>query len=461
MTPEKRSTRWQKWTSGSINRQIFGAAVLVGGLTVLVKIVTVSKELLVAWQFGTGEVLDAFFMALVVPAFLINTIAGSFNAALVPTYIQVLEREGKHAAQQLFANAMVLGLGLLGVLAIAIGGTAPIYLPWLASGFDDRTLHLTLQLLWTIAPFVVLGGVGAIWSAALNARERFAAAALIPTVTPILTVILLLCVPSWGVFALAVGLVGGACLELVCLGVALDRQGGFVRPSWQGWNEPLRQIAAQYSPIVAGSLLMCSTGLVDQSMTAMLSPGSVAALNYGNRVIALPLTLAVTALNTAVIPYVSKMSARQDWQGMRHLLNRYLKLIFAASIPLTLTLILASEPIVKLLFERGSFTAGDTRLVAQIQICYALQIPFYVAAVFIVKLINAMKVNQVLMWGSALNLLVNILGNYLFMNYWGVRGIALSTSCVLCVSFFYLFFFVNRQIHRLSHECDRSSTPCR
>jgi putative peptidoglycan lipid II flippase len=193
----------------------------------------------------------------------------------------------------------------------------------------------------------------------------------------------------------------------------------------------------------------------------MLSPGSVAALNYGNRVIALPLTLAVTALNTAVIPYVSKMSARQDWQGMRHLLNRYLKLIFAVSIPLTLTLILASEPIVQLLFERGSFTAGDTRLVAQIQICYALQIPFYVAAVFIVKLINAMKVNQILMWGSALNLLVNILGNYLFMNYWGVRGIALSTSCVLCVSFFYLFFFVNRQIHRLSHECDRSSTPSR
>jgi putative peptidoglycan lipid II flippase len=58
---------WQKFTSGSTNRQIFGAAVTVGIGTGFVKVASVGKELVVAWKFGTADDLDAFLIALVVP----------------------------------------------------------------------------------------------------------------------------------------------------------------------------------------------------------------------------------------------------------------------------------------------------------------------------------------------------------------------------------------------------------
>ncbi|MBD2614928.1 MAG: murein biosynthesis integral membrane protein MurJ [Nostoc sp. ZfuVER08] len=440
--------RWKKLTSGSINRQIFGAAMIVGLLTALVKVAAVAKELMVAQRFGTGDDIDAFFIALLIPAFIINVIAGSFNTALIPTYMQVQEQEGKKAAQKLLCGATTSGLALLGITTILMIVLAPFYLPRIAAGFSSQKLELTFHLLCAIAPFILLSGIIVIWGAVLNAGERFALAAFSPIITPTVTVVLLLTLKSWGIFALAAGLVCGAILEIILLGIALHRQGISWIPKWYGFDSNLRQVVSQYFPMIAGGLLMCSTNLVDQSMAAMLLPGSVAALNYGNKVIAFPMSLATTALSTAVIPYFSKMIAANNWIGTRRTLRRYIQIIFLTTILLSAFLFVFSETIVRILFQRGSFTADDTRLVAQIQNCFALQIPFHVAGILVVRLISAMQANHILMWASAYNLINNIVFNYLFLHYFGVAGIALSTALVSALAFLFLSYFADKNLKK-------------
>lgn len=437
---QKYLTLWNKLTSGSTNRKIFGAAITVGLGTALVKVASVAKELVVAWKFGTADELDAFLIALVVPFFITNIIASSFKAALIPTYIHVREQEGIDAAQKLFSGATTWSLGLLAIATIVMLVAAPLILPLIAGGFSSEKLDLTYKLLWTISPIILLSGVITIWGAVLNAGESFALVAIAPIITPALTILLLFGMNYWGVFNLALGLVCGQILEIIVVGIALQRQGVALLPQWYGFDTHLREVAGQYAPTIAAAFLMCSSGLVDQSMAAMLPSGSVAALNYGNRIISLPVTITNTALSTAVIPYFSKMVAREDWTNVRHTLKRYMGLIFAFSIPLTGLIILFSEPIVQILLQRGSFTANDARLVAQIQACYAFQIPFYIASILVVRLISAMRSNQILMWGSGGNLIINIGLNYLFMQWLGVPGIALSTSGVYLFSFLFLFF---------------------
>ena len=445
---EKVLNLWGKLTSGSVNRKILGAALTVAFMTATVKFVGIGKELVVAWKFGTGDDLDAFVIALLIPTLLMNVVAKSLKTALIPIYIRVREEEGKNVAQKLFSGAIAWSLVLLGITTAVILLSAPVYLPGIASGFDEEKLALTFKLLCAIAPYIILRGFIAIWEAVLNAGERFALAALTPIMIPGLTAVFILGFQSWGIFALAAGLVGGAILQILLLGVALKRQGIILLPKWYGFTNHLRQVIKQHSAIITGAFLMCSANLVDQSMAAMLPAGSVAALSYGNRIIALPLSLTTIALGTAVIPYFSKMVAQQDWINIRHTFGHYLKLIFAGTIPLMLLLIVGSELIVQLLFQRGSFTANDTQIVAQIQVFYALQIPFYVAAVFVVKLINSLGISYILAWGSGLNLIINITANYIFMNWIGVKGIALSTSCVYLVSFLFLVFFATRHLNK-------------
>lgn len=441
---------WKTLTSGSVNRQILGAALIVALGTALVKVGAGVKEIVVAWKFGTGDALDAFLIALVIPNFITVVVAGSFNAALIPTYIQVREKEGIKAAQRLFSGATIWGLGLLLITTILMLVTAPLYLPGIAAGFSAQKLDLTFKLLWAVAPWVLLTGMLSFLGAVLNAGERFVLAAISPIMTPAITIVFLLLANSWGVFALAAGLVCGTVIEIVILGVALHRQGISLLPKWYGFDTHLRQVASQFLPAMAGAFLMGSAGLVDQSMAAMLSPGSVAALNYGNKLIALPIGLVTTALSTAVIPYFSKMVASENWTGLRHTLKHYLQLIFLVTVPLTGLLIVFSEPIVHILFQRGSFTANDTHLVAQIQTCFALQIPFYIGNTLVVRLITSMQRNHILMWAAGCDLLINITLNYLFMQWIGIKGIALSTSCVYLFTFIFVLFFARKKMIKLS-----------
>ena len=437
---------WQKLTKGSINRQIFTAAFTVAFFAAGVKLAAIAKEITVAWRFGTNEQLDAFFIALIVPSFTINVIAESLNAALIPNYIRVRDREGIKAAHQLFASTTICSTVLLTSATCIVAGTAPLYLKAIASGFSPEQLDLTLKLLWSITPIILLSGIRTIWGAILNAGEKFALAAVAPIIIPGISILLLLLVPSWGVFALTIGLVVGTLLELILLGSVLQSQKIPLKPRWFGFNPHLRQVIGQYIPTAAGALLICSAMPIDQSMAAMLSPGNVAALNYGNRLIASPVSLMTTALGTAVIPYFSKMIATDNWRELQDTLRKYLALIFSLTIPLSIGLIIFSEPLVRLMFERGSFNAADTHIVATIQIFYALQIPFYIANILVVKLINSLNQNYILFWLSAANLTLNVGLNYFFIKKIGIQGIALSTSLVYIFSFAFAFIFISKKL---------------
>lgn len=441
---------WSNLTSGSVNRKIFGAAVTVALLTALVKVAYVLQELVVAWKFGTGDAPEAFLVAFMLPTFLVYVVAESFHLALVPTYIQLREQEGLKAAQRLVSSTMIWSLGILGITTVLMITTAPLYLPLIARGFSPEKLALTKHLLYILAPLVILKGVVVIGRAVLNAGERFIFAAISPVVTPVLAVIfLLLADKAWGIVPLAIGLIGGTVLEIILLAIALKKRGIGLHLKWYGFDPHMRQVASQYAPMLVGTFLMGSTTLVDQSMAAMLPSGSVAALNYGSKVVAFPLYLAATALGIAVVPYFSQMIAQSDWVGVRHTLSRYLGLIFAITVPLTIILIIFSKPLVQLLFQRGLFTAQDTDTVAMIQGFYALQLPFYIAGILVVRLISSIQANHILMEAAFYNLITNIVLNYLLMQYLGVDGIALSTAIVYLISFVYCWFMLKKQMSKM------------
>ena len=114
------------------------------------------------------------------------------------------------------------------------------------------------------------------------------------------------------------------------------------------------------------------------------------------------------------------MAAAADWAGCRHTLKRYVILIAGTTIPFTLLLIAFSRPIARLLYQRGAFTAADTELVSHIQSFFALQIPFLMLCTLLVRFLSAIRRNDLLMYGCAINLTVNITLNFALMKIWGI-----------------------------------------
>lgn len=451
-------TAYSNWKGSSIHRKIVGATLIVAVFTAVAKLVFFGKELVVAWRFGTLDALDAFLIAYVVPSFAINLIAGSMNAALIPVYVQARQKQGSSAANDLYGSAMTLGIVFLAICTGLILLLAPLYLQFLASGFDADKLRLTRNLLYVMSPVIVLSGITTIRGAVLNAVEKFAAPALIPVITPALTIVFIWLGGSFlGIYALALSLVVGQLTESFFLGYALKRRGVQTLPAWHGYEDNLRQIVKQFLPMMAGAFLMGSTQIVDQAFAASLPAGNVAVLGYGNKVISFPLQIAATAIGTSILPYFSTMLAQNDWQAARKTLTRYLKLIFLLTVPATLLLVVFSEPLVRILLQRGAFTDADTKLVAAVQALGALQIPFMLGGILIVRLLTAVKANHVIMRIAFVNMIVNIAADYLLMKTYGVAGIALATSVVYFVSFSLLFLSVSVIVSR-SHSKNQEIT---
>jgi putative peptidoglycan lipid II flippase len=444
---------WQavvaSWSSISIGRRIFTAAAVIAAVTLFVKLTAFGREMLVANYFGRADALEAYLIASTPVMFVIYLFGSSLSVALIPVFVQLREQQGQAAANRLVADVVMVEVSILLLVTLAVLLLAPFYLPWLAIGFDSGKLALTQQILYGLAPVILLSGLIAVWSSLLNACEQFAFPAITPIVTPLLTIVLLLSSNRLGITALLVGTLVGALVEATLLASAIRRRNLPLWPTWHGFTEPVRRVLGQYWPAVASAFLMGNTDLVDRAMASALAPGSVSALNYGMRLIWVPLTLASTALGTALLPYMSLIVAKQEWQVVRQTLHRYLLLIVLTTVPVTLILLLLSPNLVRLVFERGAFTAQDTAVVALVQAAYALQIPFYVAGILVVRMISSIQANSILMWVAGFNLLSNILLNYLFMQWYGVAGIALSTAVVMLQSFLLCWYLLARKLSEL------------
>lgn len=439
--------RVSDWFQASVNRRILGAALTVGGFSVLVKIAAMAKELTVAYQFGTGDAVDAFLIAYLIPQLVINVVAGSLAPAFTPVYIKVRETEGAVASRRLFESATAGSAAILLILTCGLILFMPLMLRVLGSGFSTEKLALTRSLFVLLSPVVLLNALVTMWTAVLNAEHRFASLAFAPVCVPLLTLVMILVAGrSWGIYALAWGTVIGFLGQCGVLAVAVARQGLPVVPRWTGVTPAMRRVASQYLPMVAGAALATSSWSIGQAMAAMLPAGSVASLNYGNKVVSMISEIGSMALATAVLPHFSVMVARREWAAIRQTLRVYVRLIILVAVPATVGLVVASPMIVRILFQRGAFTEADTRLVATIQAVYLAQVPFVLVGMLFVRLASSLQRNRILLVGAMITLPLNIVLNLVSMRLLGVGGIALSTTLVFVVSCCYLMISVRRAL---------------
>jgi len=167
-----------------MNGRILRAAVSVLLAGVIVKLVSTSKEVVVAGVYGRSDVMDAFLAAFLIPNLLVNVFAESMNQALIPTLLRVRVQDGQRKAEQLLSNSMLWVCMLLILACAAMAVSARAFLPLLTWSFPPEKFELCLRLFWALLPWCF-------WlhrrncTAVLNSAERFALPALAPALIPL------------------------------------------------------------------------------------------------------------------------------------------------------------------------------------------------------------------------------------------------------------------------------------
>jgi putative peptidoglycan lipid II flippase len=394
------------------------------------------KDLVVAARFGTSDAIDAFLVALLLAILVTNTFTTALGDAFLPVFVRVRARDGTDAARRLVQSAMLLDLALLLVLCVVLLLARTSVFAMLGPGFDGAKRALAESLFVVLIPWLLLGGLVAPWPSILYASGRYAAAALAPAITPVVTIsLLVLGGPDAGVIVLALSVVCGKCIEIAWLAFQLKDTGFAVWPAWRATADQLRPILSQAAPLIAAGFLATGSTVVDQAMASVLGSGAVASLTFAGRVPAVVIGIGGLAMSNVLFAQFARLAADGDVVSLRRLAGRYCALAFGVGVVLAGCLIVVSRPLAGLLFERGAFTADDAQLVSQLQMLLLLQVPFHLAGMVLVRVFSVVSRNQLLMVFGAVMLVTNAAANYVLMLFLGLPGIALSTSLVFAVSF--------------------------
>ncbi|WP_418511285.1 murein biosynthesis integral membrane protein MurJ [Corallibacter sp.] len=423
--------------------------IIVGVVSVIVKVFGFYKEVVIAGEFGLSEILDTFFIALLIPGFVNQVFLSAFKSVFIPNYIAEKKANSSNIAAFQSTSFTITLITSVVFMLIAYLFT-DVFLELFYSGHTDNYYRLIKLQFYYLLPCILLWGLTSLVSGLLNVYDEFAYSSIYPIIT---SVVMIICIVFYkdvfGEAVLAIGMLIGSTIQLVFLAlVALKKHIlKFAKPDFKSTNAitMFRQVPAKVS---SGFL----TGLIpvtDQYFAAQLLVGSIAALNYGMKIPAFFTTILILALGNVLLPYFSKMTLDEPKKAFKTL-YWVIKWTFLGILGIVLLASFFSTEIVTLLFERDNFTSEDTSIVSKIQVIYLIGVPFAICGNLFVKFLTSINKNAFMAYVSFGAMLLNIILDFAFMNWLGLIGIALCTTIIQVIKIFVFYGYTNKQKHLLT-----------
>jgi putative peptidoglycan lipid II flippase len=324
------------------------------------RLLGLARVQLIAYLFGASGLVSVFLVASTVPTMIYDLlIGGMLSAALVPVFSQVAEQQGRPALWALFSQVISLVAAILAALVLGIEILAP-QLAWLLGGGFDAELQAALtRMLRILAPAVLVFGLSGVVTGLLYALRRFTYPAFGAAVFNLgILIAAPLLAGRLDAFSLAVGVLLGSVLQLA---IQLpDLRGVRLRFRLDLTDPALRRILGLYMPIALGLIISNLQIAIDRRLASSTGDSSIAWMANATSLVQLPHGLVAVAISLAVLPTLSRFSARGDEESFRSTLGQGLRLVLILLVPATVGLLVLGQPIISLLFQHGKFTAHDT-----------------------------------------------------------------------------------------------------
>lgn len=359
---------------------LLARASIVTAATLASRVLGFARDAATAAVLGAGPLADALMAALSLPLLARRLLSeGAFNLAFIPALFRAREDGGGAAGRLATAVAWLL-CGLLTAAAVAgIVFMRPL-ISLLAPGFAaaGERAEIAIACGRIALLYLPLAGLAALFGGLANAGHRV----LLPALAPVAANVTVLAViaglvlsgemgSAAAVYAIAGATVAAGVAQLALM--ALAARGAAIRPArrvergdaaWRAARGVLR--AAAPALLFAG---LSQFRLLAAAALVSGTPGAVAALNYAQRLMDLPLGLVGASAGAVLVPALMRGGSGRDASAA-------LLAALAFALPAAVGLFVLAEPIVSVLFQRGSFDAGDSRMTAGLLALLAVSLPF-------------------------------------------------------------------------------------
>jgi putative peptidoglycan lipid II flippase len=380
---------------------------------------------------------DAFLTAFSLPNLFRRLLGeGSLTAAFVPTLQDELHDRGEAGAFELLnlvASWLLVVAGALAALAMLAFSQAR-----LIPGREDKW-YLAADLTTIMFPYLLFICLAAAFNATLNVLHRFTEPALSPIWLNVAMIVSLggaglhfASTPLGEVHWLCAGVLIGGFFQMFVPAAVLVRVGW--RPRFSLTLAPrVRQIAALMLPGLFGTAIYQINIFVSRVLAFSLPVSTATTMFYANRLMELPIGVFAIAVSTVVYPLIARHAAAGNFSAMAQDFHKGLRLILLINVPAAAGLALLSEPIVRLLYQRGEFTAANTQAMAPLLTLFVVGMPFFSVVSLTVRAFYSVKDTATPVKIAVVDFAVNLVLSLLLKRWLGANGLVLASTTAIIV----------------------------
>jgi putative peptidoglycan lipid II flippase len=421
------------------------------------------REMVYARFMGDGWVAGAFQLAFMIPNLFRRLLGeGALTAAFIPVFKEKEKTRGEvemwRAANAVISGLVVAACVIIGLAMIGISLALAVH------QFETQT-DLMLRLLRVMFPYMLLVCLAAAFMGMLNARGHFFIPAMGATMLNVVMIASVLWLaPKMGlnfpkeerlphqIFALAFGVLAAGVAQAAFQMPTLWRDGFRYRWVSPWHDETVGRVVRQMIPGTIGVAAFQINVLLTQSIAFWVSPQIVASFNYAVRLMELPQGMFGISLATYLLPTLSGLAAEKKYPEFRTTLRHGVGTLIFFNLIAAVLLVVLAQPIVRLLFERGQFTAESTDRATLALICLAPGLVAFSTVNILARAFYALGDTKTPMQISLVSLALNVVLAALLVVPLRQGGLGVANTVTSICNVWLLLFALRKKMGKLEME---------
>ncbi len=419
------------------------------------RIAGLAREVVAAGYFGVKGPVSAFTIAFQVPNLVRALFAdAALQPAFVPVFTDLVGRRHYREAFRLASTLMLLITMVLGALTAIFVLAAPVIIPVFAPGYHHQLLSLTVSLSRVLFPILIMLGVSGIVVGILNSYDRFGAFAISPFFWNV-TIILVLVVlePMFSernrIYAYAIGILIGTAVQLAI--PAWDLRHTPFRFSWSlDWRHPgVRRVLLLMLPVTISLGLINFNALINSFFGSLVSHEAPAAIDKAFRLYQLPQGIFSVAIATVLFPTLARFANNREFVNLRATLANGMRQILFVLVPAAALFLALSDPIIRLVYQRGEFGPAETAIVGTALFWFAFSLPTNGIYLLQTRTFFSLQKPWQATGLAVIDLVVSALAAWALYGPFGVGGIVAGTGIGTTAAVVAQAYILRREFHGL------------
>lgn len=403
----------------------------------------------IAYWYGATQETDAFFMALGIVMALVGLFTPIFESILVPYLAE--EKKDPARVSGLTNQITFRSLPLVCGVALLLWLLLPPLLKRF-SGLEDLAAHQTGQFFIQLLPFLIFS----IWVCAANGIFYTYQVFWFPAFSPLVRSMVILGVAfltheRWGVSSLVIGYGAGEILRWLTGIFLLKRHSRWhFRATSPGSEKKVRDFFSQAGYQLLALLASGLIPLTDQWFASWFGNGRLTLMSYADRLFQIPYQLVIASVLQIFLSRWSETYFEKSPESFWRQARRHMAYSFWITLAFSAIAILGRSLLIRWTFGLGKMPVEDLRILEDLFLWMMVGFAPTILTLLYSRVLFVLKKSSVFCAQAWLRFVLNILLNAIFMNFFGLKGIAMATVLVNTVAAIWVHFYLKKQLRVLS-----------